>query len=69
MYGELSEEEYDTLKFSGKRIKRGLYRNKDGSIINADLNAAANIGRKVLPDLFTQVNFERPNILTNIFNM
>lgn len=69
VYGELSEKEYDALKFSGRRIKRGLYRNKDGSVINADLNAAANIGRKALPDLFTQVNFERPDILTNIFNM
>lgn len=69
VYGELSEEEYDALKFSGRRIKRGLYCNKDGSVVNADLNAAANIGRKALPDLFTQVNFERPDILTNIFNM
>lgn len=69
VYGEQSEEEYDALKFSGRRIKRGLYCNQDDSIINADLNAAANIGRKALPDLFTQVNFERPDILTNIFNM
>lgn len=69
VYEELSNEEYDALKFSGRRIKRGLYRNKDGSIINADLNAAANIGRKALPDLFTRVNLERPDILTNIFNM
>lgn len=68
MYGELSNEEYDALKFSGRRIKRGLYRNKDGSVINADLNAAANIGRKALPELFTQVNFEKPDILINIFN-
>ena len=32
--------------FSGKRIHRGLYRSKDGSVMNADLNAAANILRK-----------------------
>lgn len=69
VYKELSDKEYDALKFSGKRIKRGLYRNKDGSVVNADLNAAANIGRKALPKLFIQVNFERPDILTNIFNM
>ena len=33
-------------KFSGKRIKRGLYKSSDGRIINADLNGAANILRK-----------------------
>lgn len=33
-------------QFSGKRIHRGLYRSKDGIIINADVNGAANIGRK-----------------------
>ena len=33
-------------KFSGKRIKRGLYRSKSGKIINADVNGAANILRK-----------------------
>jgi len=33
-------------KFSGKRIKRGLYRSKEGLILNADLNGAANILRK-----------------------
>ena len=36
--------------FSGKRIKRGLYRSKEGLLINADINAAANIGRKELGD-------------------
>lgn len=33
-------------KFSGKRIHRGLYRSADGTVINADVNGAANIGRK-----------------------
>lgn len=33
-------------QFSGKRICRGLYKSKDGIIINADVNGAANIGRK-----------------------
>ena len=32
---------------SGKRVKRGLYRTAQGWLINADCNAAANIGRKV----------------------
>ena len=33
-------------QFSGKRVKRGLYRSKDGHLINSDANGAANIGRK-----------------------
>ena len=36
--------------FSGKRIQRGLYRTKNGQLINADLNGALNIGRKELGD-------------------
>ena len=35
-------------KFSGKRIKRGLYKNNNGSIINADVNGSLNILRKYL---------------------
>ncbi len=35
--------------FSGKRIKRGLYRHYDGTVTNADINGAANILRKVFP--------------------
>ncbi|WP_353929239.1 zinc ribbon domain-containing protein [Okeanomitos corallinicola TIOX110] len=31
----------------GKRVKRGLYRSKDGFRINADRNGASNILRKV----------------------
>ena len=32
--------------FLGKRIKRGLYRTKDGKLLNADVNGALNIMRK-----------------------
>ena len=39
----------DTV-FSGKRVKRGLYRTSTGTLINADCNAAANILRKALPN-------------------
>lgn len=35
-------------QFSGKRIHRGLYQSKDGIVINADVNGAANIGRKCM---------------------
>lgn len=36
--------------FGGKRINRGIYQSKEGIIINADINAAINIMRKVVPD-------------------
>lgn len=37
-----------TYTFSGKRIKRGLYRTKTGRLINSDANGALNILRKHL---------------------
>ena len=39
-------------QFSGLRIKRGLYRCADGTILNADCHAAANIMRKAIPDIW-----------------
>ena len=41
-----------TYVFSGKRIQRGLYRSKDGDVINADINGACNIIRKEYPGAF-----------------
>ena len=55
----------DQAKFSGRRKPtrykgmyrkkgfRGLYKAKDGTIINSDLNGSANIIRKAFPDAFT----------------
>ena len=43
VYGET-----DNPKFSGRRIKRGLYRSSDGRLINADVNGSYNILRKGL---------------------
>lgn len=43
--------------FSGKRVKRGLYRSKDGTCLNADVNGAANIARKEYPDAFKGTDF------------
>jgi len=40
--------------FSGRRVKRGLYRAADGRHINADANGAYNVIRKVAPDAFAQ---------------
>lgn len=36
-------------EFSGKRIERGLYKSKEGIKINADVNGAYNIIKKVFP--------------------
>jgi putative transposase len=44
-------EKPDGWKASGKRVRRGLYQSADGSIVNADLNGAANILRKVASKL------------------
>lgn len=38
--------ESDNHKFSGRRIKRGLYKDSKGNLWNADLNGATNIMRK-----------------------
>jgi putative transposase len=38
-------------KFSGKRVRRGLYRSAKGILINADLNGAGSILRKVATQL------------------
>lgn len=45
VYGET-----DNPKFSGRRIKRGLYRSSDGQLINADVNGSYNILRKGLKE-------------------
>jgi putative transposase len=42
----------DKPKFSGKRIKRGLYQASDGRLINADVQGSYNMIRKVAPKAF-----------------
>ncbi len=37
-------------KFSGKRVRRGLYKTKKGQLLNADINGALNILRKEFSD-------------------
>ena len=41
-----------TGAFSGSRIRRGLYRSADGTVLNADVNGAGNILRKRYPEAF-----------------
>ncbi|MBQ6367979.1 MAG: transposase [Erysipelotrichaceae bacterium] len=43
---EYKPEQPYTGTFSGRRIHRGLYKTKDGTVVNADMNGAANILRK-----------------------
>lgn len=42
------------LIYKGKRIKRGLFRSKEGRLINADVNASYNIMKKVVPNVFAK---------------
>lgn len=35
-----------TGTFSGKRVRRGLYRTKENTLVNADINGACNIAKK-----------------------
>ena len=44
VYNADNPEEY---AFSGKRVHRGLYRTADGRMLNADVNGALNIMKKV----------------------
>ena len=39
--------------FSGRRIKRGLYKTSLGQLINSDVNGAYNILRKAIPNAFS----------------
>ncbi|MFQ5979005.1 MAG: RNA-guided endonuclease InsQ/TnpB family protein [Candidatus Heimdallarchaeota archaeon] len=39
-------------KYKGRRISQGLFRSANGTIINADVNAAYNILRKAIPKAF-----------------
>jgi putative transposase len=38
--------------YIGKRIKRGMFRSANGTLIHADLNAVYNIIRKAVPEAF-----------------
>lgn len=59
-------------KFSGRRVKRGLYKTKQGILINADLNGALNIMRKAFPKIDFETNdlkyLQNPKIIKTIMN-
>ena len=46
----IGKEKAEKPMFSGKRIERGLYKTVQGKLLNADAQAAANLGRKELGD-------------------
>ena len=49
-------EKHDT--YAGKRISRGLFRSKQGVIVNADVNGAYNILLKGVPEAFSSDGIE-----------
>lgn len=44
--------------YLGKRIKRGLFKSNNGTLINADVNGGANILRKEIPTAFNAYGIE-----------
>ncbi len=61
-YGEKPE----GWKASGKRVERGLYRSAKGFIVNADLNGAANILKKVGSNLSIDLGLLGRRCLTTV---
>ena len=45
-----------SYQFSGKRVKRGLYKSAKGVLLNSDVNGAINILRKVIGDAFIKLS-------------
>jgi IS605 OrfB family transposase len=41
------------IKFSGRRMRRGLYKTNKGILLNSDVNGSYNIMRKAIPNVFT----------------
>jgi len=67
-----SVEKHD--EYLGKRIKRGLYQSSIGKLINADINGALNILRKVVDDSFVRKIIDRgllfnPYRIRNVYNI
>ena len=54
----------EQYQFSGKRVHRGLYKTASGIRVNADLNGAANIGRKACPEFLD--GYDIASVLRNL---
>lgn len=62
VYGDKSIHE-----FSGKRIKRGLYKSNDGLLLNSDINGSINILRKYFKERkLNEVNSDSIRALVNV---
>ena len=57
VYGEV-----ENPRFSGRRIKRGLYRSSNGRLINADVNGSYNIMKKGLLSKHQTLYMDNPSI-------
>jgi len=55
VYGQITEKPV----FSGKRIKRGLYRTDKGILVQSDVMGSYNILRKAFPNAFNCYGIER----------
>lgn len=51
-------QETETPRFSGRRVKRGLYKSSNGTLINADVNGSYKILIKAFPNAFKQEGIE-----------
>ena len=58
----------DIPPFSGKRVRRGLYRAADGTLVNADVNGSLNIGRKYDPTMFDRLDDTKQFLSTEVLN-
>lgn len=54
----------EKYKFSGKRIKRGMYKSKDGKLIHADTNGSFNIMRKAGVNIPDNLSLFQRDIIT-----
>ena len=61
VYGEV-----ENPRFSGQRIRRGMYRSGDGRLINADVNGSYNILRKGMLTLDKRLSVDNPIIQSTV---
>ncbi len=55
-------------KYLGKRIKRGLFKSKNGILINADVNGAYNIMKKAFPNSVSVDGIEALGLMPQIIS-
>ena len=53
-------------KYLGKRVKRGLFKSSIGKFINADINGAIGIMKKVVPDVVEKILGNRGTVFVPV---